>query len=203
MSKTAAFKALRAAMDHYHPVTNATWEALQGILRFERIPKDAILYPMNAIPRDFAFIYKGLVRVYIFDEAGHEYNKIFFEENTFPGSMVALLTQSPSLFEIAAVEASELIRIDFEGYRKLLLDKEDLKLFHIYYLEQNWLIAKESREVSLVQEDATQRYEHFLHTYPHLEHRLKQYHIASHLGITPTQLSRIRKNRELSKNQPM
>ena len=79
------------------------------------------------------------------------------------------------------------------GYRKLLMEKHDLKLFQIYYLEKNWLVAKEIREVEIVQNNAAQRYKKFLAEYPSLEERLPQYHIASHLGITPTQLSRIRK----------
>lgn len=45
----------------------------------------------------------------------------------------------------------------------------------------------------LVQEDAAQRYRRFLRRSPTLAERLPQYHIASHMGITPTQLSRIRK----------
>jgi hypothetical protein len=44
-----------------------------------------------------------------------------------------------------------------------------------------------------VQEDASQRYVRFIQDYPFLVERLPQHHIASHLGITPTQLSRIRK----------
>ncbi|WGL15018.1 hypothetical protein PVT68_09520 [Microbulbifer bruguierae] len=44
-----------------------------------------------------------------------------------------------------------------------------------------------------MQEDAGARYQQFLRDFPKLAARLPQYHIASHLGITPTQLSRIRK----------
>ena len=49
-------------------------------------------------------------------------------------------------------------------------------------------------EIEIVQEDATARYLHFIDKHSSLVDRLPQYHIASHLGITPTQLSRIRKN---------
>ena len=70
----------------------------------------------------------------------------------------------------------------------------DLKDFYIAYLEQNWVIEKECIEVALILEDATQRYLKYLEKYPNIEKRVAQHHIASHLGITPTQLSRIRKN---------
>ncbi len=107
--------------------------------------------------------------------------------------MVSLLTKDPSCFEIEALEDSKVIFIDYEKFRQLLVKKDDLKLFQIYYLEKNWLIEKESREVAFVQKSAAERYAEFLEKFPTLESRVPQYLIASHLGITPTQLSRIRK----------
>jgi hypothetical protein len=99
----------------------------------------------------------------------------------------------PSTLTFEAVEDALIIEIDFSAYRKLMIAKDDLKLFQIYYLEKNWLLAKDAREIEIVQDDATTRYLHFIEQYPNLVERLPQYHIASHLGITPTQLSRIRK----------
>ena len=102
--------------------------------------------------------------------------------------MMALLTSSPS----EKVEDTLLIEINFTAYRQLMLEKNNLKLFQIYYLEKNWLLAKDSLEI--VQDDATARYLRFIDEHPSLVNYLAQYDIASHLGITPTQLSRIRKN---------
>ena len=42
-------------------------------------------------------------------------------------------------------------------------------------------------------EDATQRYANFREQFPQLELQIPQYHIASYLGISATQLSRIRR----------
>ena len=99
------------------------------------------------------------------------------------------------------LESSVIIEISFAGYRNLLLKNHDFALLHISYLEKNWVIAKDVREVEIVMEDATERYKKFLDDYPGLQDRIQQYHIASHLGITPTQLSRVRKKN--LKNQPM
>ncbi len=54
------------------------------------------------------------------------------------------------------------------------------------------MVRKEPLEINLKRESAKQRYIQ-LYQNQHLFQRLKQHHIASHLGITPTQLSRIRK----------
>ena len=107
--------------------------------------------------------------------------------------MVALLTTSASTFTIEALEESYMLQINFNKYRHLLKICDDLKWFQILYLEKNWVIEKEKREVALVQNNATERYRLFKENYAALEDHIPQFHIASHLGITPTQLSRIRK----------
>lgn len=188
-----AFTALKNAMDGYTKISNKTWQSLKGISRFRTLDKKDILYQIGEIPNTFSFVYSGLFRNFVIDKHGNEYNKIFFDEGTFPGSMVALLKTEPSRFTIEALEPSSIIEINFTEYRKLLIECHDLKLFQIYYLEKNWLIVKEDREIAIVQNDAAYRYKKFLKEYPSLENRLPQYHIASHIGVTPTQLSRIRK----------
>jgi len=188
-----AYNFLYHSLNSYTPISDETFEELISISQYIEIDKNDSICKLNEIPESFFFVNKGLLRNYTLDEKGKEYNKIFFDEGTFPGSMAALLQNEPSSFEIQAVEKCQLIKIDFMKYRDLLIKSHDLKLFHIYYLEQNWLIKKELREISIIQEDAQLRYENFLEDYPTLEPRLTQYHIASHLGITPTQLSRIRK----------
>jgi len=188
-----AFIALKKAMDSYAFISHKTWEDLREFCEFKTLPKHYVLYPCAEVPKSFSFVYTGLFRVFTTDHDGNEYNKNFFDEGSFPGSMAALLTSSPSQFTIESLEPSLIITIDFGAYRKLLLEANDLKLFHIFYLEKNWLLAKDAREVEIVQENASQRYQRFLQEYPSISSRIPQYHIASHLGITPTQLSRIRK----------
>lgn len=189
----AALSALRESIESYTPVSDATWGALRSICRVKQVPRGHTLYPAGEIPDSFAFVYLGLFRVYVTDEKGNEYNKNFFDEGKYPGAMTALLTVSPSLTTIEALEDSTVVTIDFKRYRKLLEQRHDLKMYQIHYLERNWLLAKDSREIELVQEDATQRYLRFVEEHRTIATRIPQYHIASHLGITPTQLSRIRK----------
>jgi len=56
-------------------------------------------------------------------------------------------------------------------------------------------VEKEQKEVEIILHDAEQRYSTFQNQYPDLEQLIPQYHIASYLGVTPTQLSRIRRKR--------
>ncbi|CAA0104549.1 Uncharacterised protein [BD1-7 clade bacterium] len=190
----AILQALKHALDDYYPISDSTWQAFEAIITVRRLDKHDVLYPAGSIPASFAWVYHGLIRGYVSDEKGNEYNKKFFDEGKFPGAMSALLTHTPSKLAFDALEETLLVEIDFRRYRQLLLAHNDLKMFQIYYLEKNWLLDKDAREISIVQLDASARYQQFLADYPTLAERLPQYHIASHLGITPTQLSRIRRS---------
>lgn len=191
--KNEAFTALRNVMSSYSPISDENWKVLEAICTFRSLEKNSYLYKMGEIPETFSFVYAGLFRAFTTDKNGNEYNKIFFDEGKFPGTMTALLTSTPSQLSIESLELSSIVLINFNDYRRLLVKAPDLMLFHIFYLEKNWLLAKDAREIELVQQDASKRYRRFLQEYPSICARIPQYHIASHLGITPTQLSRIRK----------
>jgi len=188
-----SLQALKIAMESYWNLPPATWKALCSISTHHELLKGDRLYSAGEIPLSFAFVYQGLFRSYITNDRGQEYNKVFFDEGTFPGTMTALLTSTESNFTIQALEDSSVIKINFAAFRQLLKKDHALALFHIQYLEKNWLLAKDAREIQIVQENAEQRYRRFTHSHSSICARIPQYHIASHLGITPTQLSRIRK----------
>jgi len=168
--------------------------SLWAFANLGRLQNTAFFNNIDSIPLSYSYIYHGLVRCFSCDEKGNEYNKMFFDEGKFPVSMTALLTSSPSMLAFEANEDSLILEINFTAYRKLMVQNDELKLFQIYYLEKNWLLVKDAREIEIVQDDATARYLQFIEKHDMLVDRLPQYHIASHLGINPTQLSRIRKN---------
>ena len=197
----AAYAALHAALTHYAPLSEPTWQALKAVTALRQQKKGALLYRVGEVPTHYSFVVQGLVRCVASDAGGNEYNKKFFSEGMFPGAMSALLTGAPSRLAFEALEDVRIIDIDFQAYRRLLTQHHDLALLQIHYLETNWLLEKDAREIEIVQEDATQRYLRFLQSHADIVERLPQYHIASHLGVTPTQLSRIRK--KLAADQPM
>jgi CRP-like cAMP-binding protein len=190
---TTIYRAFKQTLDSYTPISDTTWYALKAVTQIKRLEKNQVLYQAGDIPATFAWVFHGLIRGFVCDEKGNEYNKKFFDEGMFPGAMSAMLTNRPSKQGFDALEETFLIEIDFLAYRRLLLEYNDLRLYQIYYLEKNWLLDKDEREIAIVQLDASARYQQFLSEFPSLVERLPQYHIASHLGITPTQLSHIRK----------
>ncbi len=184
---------LKSAFNSYAEITEASWQLIRSIIHFQSIEKGEIVLREGQVAKYIHFICKGAFRTFFTDDQGNIYNKNIFLEGDFPASKVSLITNSPSYFSIEALEQSIVINIDFKEYRRLINEHTDLKDFYIAYIEKNWIIEKERNEISLVMENGTERYLKLLQKHPNLEKRIPQRHIASHLGITPTQLSRIRK----------
>jgi CRP-like cAMP-binding protein len=187
---------LKLNFQHYAPIRKESWEQLESIAEFQSVKKGAILLQNGQVSKELYFICKGALRAFITDKEGNIYNKNIFMEGNFAGSKASAIKQTPSDFAIEALEDSILIVINYKKYRELIFQNEDLKNYYIAYLEKNWVIEKEKREISLVMDNATERYLQLLSKHPDISQRIPLLHIASHLGITPTQLSRIRKNLE-------
>ena len=131
-------------------------------------------------------------------------NDHIFLEGDFVASTVSNLKNKPSQFGLEVIESTTVISLNYKKYRELVNSFSDLKNFYIAYLEKNWVIDKEKREINIVMNEASERYTAFLTLHPGIENRVPLNYIASHLGITPTQLSRIRKKiKESLSNQHM
>lgn len=180
-------------INQYYPLSDSTIQALLDICTEKRFRKNDLILEAGNRARYYYFLQSGLVGYYTVDEQGDPIYKIFFEENSFVASTAAIIKNEPSDFNIIALEDCSVIQYPEKAYRDLLEKHHDLALFHIRYLEHNWVVKKEPLEVSLKFETAKQRYLQLLEN-KSLYDRLKQLHIASYLGITPTQLSRIKKD---------
>lgn len=183
---------LQAKFESYATITRESWSLIASIVVFKALEKGEVLLSSGQVAQNLHFLCKGAIRAYIADDNGNIYNKNIFLEKDFCGSKVSLLQGTPSRFTLEALEESILINIDYKKYRECIEKREDLKNFYIAYLEKNWVIEKEQREISIVMENAAERYLKLLIQHPNIDQRIPQLHIAAHLGITPTQLSRIR-----------
>lgn len=177
----------------YYPITDAAFKLVAEIAEVQHLKKKQILLPMGQVSNDLYYIYRGTLIAYFMDIQGNTYNKNVFMENQLAASTVSALLRKPSEFTIQAIEDTTLLRIDYRMFKELISNNDDLKNFYIAYLEKNWVIDKEQREISIVMEDAGTRYQRLLEQYPDIHKHVPLQHIASNLGITPTQLSRIRK----------
>lgn len=176
----------------YTQLSEESRTAWEEILRKRSYKKNELFLTEGQTPKMVAFVSEGLFSQYFTAENGDIVIKKFFPENHFVASTSALLKKSPSPFNIKAIEDSIVFEYNFYDFKQLTEKHQDIAAFYIRYIELHWIIEKEPLEISFRYDTAKTRYADFLRSYPSLEFRLKQHEIASYLGITPTQLSRIR-----------
>lgn len=182
----------RSAIESYQILSPDSALLLCELCQEQAVSKDRHLLKSGSIPKHYYYVEKGLFAYYYMTDNGEKVIKKFFPENTFIASSSALLTKTPGNFAIQALEDSVVFTISADRFTQLITEKHDIALFYIKYLEKNWVIEKEMMEISTKADDAKIRYDSFLSSHATLLPRLKQHHIASYLGITPTQLSRIK-----------
>lgn len=188
-------KYLLDTMNKYAPISDVTWKEFESICHIRKIKKDEEITSLGIKSESIFFVVKGIFRAYVLggDDGEREVVKNFFDEGRFPASITSMLKEEVSDFCIQALEESIVIEINFKKYRELLQRYEDLKWYHIQYIETHWLLEREPQELSLLNQDSKKRYLSFLKQYPGVIDRVALYHVASRIGVTPTQLSRIRK----------
>ncbi|MGS2740994.1 Crp/Fnr family transcriptional regulator [Sinomicrobium sp. M5D2P17] len=185
---------LKQVFLRYYPVSESSLSLLEAIAKIEQVKKNEILLPAGTTAKNVHILCEGAIIAYFIDNDGNTYNKNIFLEGDFVSSTVSCLKNTPSEFTLEAIETSVIISFNYKKYRTLIEENKDLKDFYIAYLENNWVFDKEKREIGLVMKNATTRYLEFVKQYPDIDNRIPLRYISSHLGITPTQLSRIRRN---------
>lgn len=171
---------LKSKFESYAPISEESWLLIESIVTFQTLKKEEVLLRNGQIAKNLHFICKGALRAYVTDRQGDIYNKNIFLEGDFAGSTVSYLLNTPSNFILEALEESILISLNYEKHKNFINENIDLKNFYIAYLENNWVIEKEKREISLVMENATERYLALLLKHPNIDKEYNSY-ILQHI----------------------
>lgn len=159
-------------------------------LQRRQLRKHQYLLQEGDICKHDYFVIEGGLRQYETDEAGREKTIHFGFENWWIADRYSLLTGTPSIYNIQALEKTVVLAIRKDKLEDLCLQIPRLeRYFHIVL--QHAFAAWQGR-ILLLQKSAEEKYKVFMQQYGTIEQRLSQQHIASWLGITRETLSRIR-----------
>ncbi len=171
--------------------TEDEMEIFVSLFSEKQLKKNEYFASEGEYATNLGFLINGVVRAFYRNNEGNEYNKTFFTDYNFVGAYSSLVTKQKNLINIQCLTNCSFLIANFERITKLYNDYPKIeRLARI--LAENKFSIKEKREIELVTLEASERYEIFRKEHPKLENLIPQYHIASYLGITPTQLSRIR-----------
>ena len=156
----------------------------------EQIKKGEYFYKIGMPCKRIGRLIRGVLRGYVMDSNGNEITTHFYQE----GDMIigSYLPNVNVSMTVQALENSQISSADYSTIMSLV-NKNVVITNVITEAFQNLSYQLQSRYVSLLNLNSLEKYELFLKEYPNLINRIPHYFVASYLGITPTQLSRTRK----------
>ena len=171
-------------------------DELLGLFRPASLKKNSFFAREGAYCNQVAFLKQGVVRAFFVNEDGKEYTKQFFMAPSIIGAYTSILTKQANRIAQQALTDCEILVANYGDIEQLYtkyhsLERLGRRIAEYYFLE------KEQKELEMGLLDADKRYEILKNRFPGIESQIPQYHIASYLGISATQLSRIRKKNAL------
>lgn len=174
------------------PISPTSWDRLAALFTPRTLKKGEYFVTDKQFARELAFLETGIVRVFYRNAEGVEYNKQFFTDRNLIGGYTSLITQQQSRINQQALADCVIHVANHAEIRGLFDTCPDIERA-ARLIAEYFFVQKEQREIDIVLLDAEKRYRIFQREFPGLEQQIPQYHIASYLGVTPTQLSRIRR----------
>jgi len=136
------------------------------------------------------FLEEGYMRSFVLSGDGEEANVRIAQPPELVTGGSAF--QTPSPVSVQAIARSIVYCADWKTISQVASRHSEIKVLLNRYLSLGSL-ATARIMARLLRLDARERYLLFLKEFPGAIERIHHYHIASYLGITPVQLSRIRK----------
>lgn len=174
-----------------HPLEPAAWAAILPLVTRRTYAPREHLSPLGSVQTTVGLLESGRVRAYYTTADGKEYNKHFFTGPDFVGDYASLLTGRPVEVPQQALTPCAVWSIDRAALIALESQHPSLVQLQRRFAEGLYLL-KERRELEMATMNATERYARLVDEHPGIEVDVPLYEIAAYLGITPTQLSRVR-----------
>ena len=173
-------------------------DAIKNFFVPKKLRKRQYLLQEGDVCKYLTFIANGLLRTYNVDDKGDEHMSVFGWEGWWLSDFNSFLSGEPAVFNIDAIEDSELLMISRADYEALTITVPIMdRYFRILY--QNSIVTKERRLMSSITHTAEEKYVQLAESNPKMIERVPQNLIASYLGIAPETLSRVKKNLALRK----
>lgn len=142
-------------------------------------------------PVNYEFlVLSGLLKSYILDDDGKMHILQFAMEDWWLSDYTAFLTGTPATSFADCLEDSELLGITKENKDKLCSEMH--KMEHFFRVKSNYgYVALQRRILSLLSNNAQEKYRQLFELYPSLFQRVPKALLASYIGVSRETLSRL------------
>ncbi|WP_336958920.1 Crp/Fnr family transcriptional regulator [Chryseobacterium contaminans] len=184
------YDSLLQHIDQYVTLSDQEKEILCAVLIYKKFRRKQYLLQDGDICSHDYFVIRGCLRQYEVSPNGRENTVQFAFENWWISDWYSMLHAQPSVYNIEAMENSEVFMIEKNDLEKLYIEIPKLEsYFRKIFL--NAFVSLQKR-ILFQQKTAEERYLEFMKNYGWFEQRLSQQHIASFLGITRETLNRLK-----------
>ena len=167
------------------------WSKIEALVVKKTYKKGYLLNFNNKIATKIFFLKEGVIRKFFIDTNGKEYSKYIYTDNHLIACFDSLHNNRPSSFSLSCLSPVIIYEIEYAKLLSLIENVPNLKKIY-YSLIMHLFIHAEQTLARKIALSTTNQYLHFIKN-ANTNHKIPLKHIASYLGITPIQLSRIRK----------
>lgn len=164
--------------------------ALQKIAIPTSYKKGEIIHSSNTICNHFYLLFSGVARVFYYKD-GKDVTVHIAQEQESLTAIDSFIQRKKSKYSMEALEDIECIAISRNDMEELSAKNHDFEHFGRLFLEQIYIDLAERLD-SLLLHTSLERYENLLQQKPELFQRVPAKHLASFLGMSPENFSRIR-----------
>ena len=157
-----------------------------------QIKKGELLLKAGDIATHQYYVSSGCLRTFFIDEHAKEHTIQFAIHDWWISDYTAFYDSTKATMNIECIKDATLYKITRKALEVLFEDIPQLESFFRKKIEKAFA-NYQKRMLAILSQPAQERYFSFLKQYPNIEKEVKNYHIASFLGITTQSLSRIRR----------
>jgi CRP-like cAMP-binding protein len=181
---------LKNFLSKYISLSADALEEIAGKFNKKAIKKNDYLLREGETCKNLVFVQKGCLRLYYLKD-DIEVSVWFAFEQSSAIEIYSFISENPSNYFIQAIEDSEVLYLPKTELRKLYQDQPKMQEMMRNFWE-DVILNLINRFTSLQKDSAEKRYLDLLNKPTYLE-TIPQKYLASFIGVTPTSLSRIRK----------
>lgn len=168
-------------------------ELIQNEFEEIKITKGTLLLSPNETVLHEYYVSKGCLRAFYIDPLGKEHTLQFAINDWWISDYTAFFSGAKATLHIECIsKTAVLYKVSKQSMDTLYQTIPKLETY-IRLKMEGAFESFQKRILANLSQTATERYLAFMATYPNIEKHVKNYHIASYLGITNESLSRIRK----------
>ncbi len=164
------------------------------ISKFKQVTfeKNSFLLEEGKTANNYWFIQSGFIRSYVMDTEGNDITTNFFSVGNIVIDWPSFFLRNPTRENIQALSDCVCWQLDFDTFQELFHSIRNFREQGRTTLVGSYFALK-SHSISMIADQAKDRYLKLLKEKPHIVQNVSLKHIATYLGITDTSLSRIRK----------